>query len=155
VTSVVLPPPPAFALVAGAFQRALTRNAPKPSTRRRLAAGAIATASGALAAAADREFRRQGTTDDPFHPERATKLVTTGVNSVTRNPMYVGMAGLLVANAVRRGSWLALLPVAAFVVTVDRLQVQNEEQALLANFGKDYEGYRAGVPRWLGLPKPT
>jgi protein-S-isoprenylcysteine O-methyltransferase Ste14 len=153
VTSVVLPPPPAFALVAGALQRALTRNAPKPSTRRRLAAGAIATASGALAAAADREFRRQGTTDDPFHPERASTLVTTGVNSVTRNPMYVGMAGLLVANAVRRGSWLALLPVGAFVVAVDRLQVQSEEQALLANFGKDYDDYRASVPRWLGPPK--
>ncbi len=155
MTSVVLPPPPAFALVAGALQRALTRNAPKPSTRRRLAAGAIATASGALAAAADREFRRQGTTDDPFHPERASELVTTGVNSVTRNPMYVGMAGLLVANAVRRGSWLALLPVGAFVVAVDRLQVQNEEQALLTNFGQGYEDYRQSVPRWLGLPKSS
>ena len=155
MTSVVLPPPPVFAAAAGVLQRALTRNAPKPSTRRRLAAGAIATAAGALATSADREFRRQGTTDNPFHPEQASSLVTTGVNSVTRNPMYVGLAGLLVANAVRRGSWLALLPVGAFVIAVDRLQIPTEEKALLANFGKDYEDYRASVPRWVGLPRTS
>jgi protein-S-isoprenylcysteine O-methyltransferase Ste14 len=137
------------------LQRALSRNAPKPSTRRRLAAGAIATAAGALATAADREFRRQGTTDNPFHPEQASSLVTTGVNSATRNPMYLGLTGLLIANAVRRGSWLALLPVGAFVITVDRLQIPTEEKALLANFGKDYEAYRADVPRWVGLPKTS
>jgi protein-S-isoprenylcysteine O-methyltransferase Ste14 len=76
-------------------------------------------------------------------------LVTTGVNAVSRNPMYVGMAGLLVANAMRRGSWTALLPVAVFTVVIDRLQIAAEEPALLANFGAEYEAYRASVPRWL------
>jgi protein-S-isoprenylcysteine O-methyltransferase Ste14 len=33
--------------------------------------------------------------------------------------------------------------------------VQNEEQALLANFGRDYEDYRASVPRWFGLPNSS
>jgi protein-S-isoprenylcysteine O-methyltransferase Ste14 len=63
--------------------------------------------------------------------------------------MYVGLAGLLVANAIRRGSWTALLPVAAFTVVIDRLQIAAEEPALLANFGAEYEEYRASVPRWL------
>ena len=63
--------------------------------------------------------------------------------------MYVGLAGL-VANALRLGSWEALLPVAAFTVVIDRLQVAAEESALLANFGADYEAYRVAVPRWLG-----
>jgi len=153
VARVVLPPPPAFALVAAVVQRALTRGARPPTTERKVAAIAIATAAGALATAADREFRRQGTTDDPFHPDRASSLVTTGVNSITRNPMYLGLTGLLVANAVRRGSWLALLPVCAFVLTIDRLQIKAEEAALLANFGADYEAYSASVPRWLGPPR--
>ena len=64
--------------------------------------------------------------------------------------MYVGLAGMLVANAVRLGSWQAFLPVAAFAVAIDRFQIAAEESALLANFGADYEDYRAAVPRWLG-----
>ena len=63
--------------------------------------------------------------------------------------MYVGLAGVLVANAVRRGSWTALLPVVAFVTVVDRLQIAAEEPALLATFGADYAAYRSSVPRWL------
>jgi protein-S-isoprenylcysteine O-methyltransferase Ste14 len=77
-------------------------------------------------------------------------LVTTGANSVSRNPMYVGLAGLLVANALRLGAWQALLPVAAFTLVIDRFQIPAEESALLANFGADFEVYRASVPRWLG-----
>ena len=63
--------------------------------------------------------------------------------------MYVGMAGLLVANAIRRGSWIALAPVAGFVVFIDRLQIEAEESALLEKFGADYEAYREAAPRWL------
>jgi protein-S-isoprenylcysteine O-methyltransferase Ste14 len=76
-------------------------------------------------------------------------LVTTGANALSRNPMYVGMAGMLVANALRRGSWKALLPVAAFTLVIDRVQIAAEETALLAHFGADYEAYRRAVPRWL------
>ncbi len=110
----------------------------------------IAASSICLAAASARQFQRQGTTVEPFEPSRAAVLVTTGVNAISRNPMYVGMAGLLVANAVRLGSWTALLPVAVFTVVIDRVQIAAEEPALLANFGAEYEAYRASVPRWLG-----
>lgn len=127
----------------------MTRDAPPPTGIRALGATAIAGASLALAAASARQFRRQGTTVEPFEPSRATALVTTGVNAVSRNPMYVGLAGVLVANAMRRGSWTALLPVAAFAAVTDRVQIAAEESALLANFGVDYEAYRASVPRWL------
>ena len=44
--------------------------------------------------------------------------------------MYVGLAGLLVANAVRLGSWTALLPVAAFTLVIDRVQIPAQESAL-------------------------
>jgi protein-S-isoprenylcysteine O-methyltransferase Ste14 len=142
-------PPPLLALAAGFAQRALTPAVPPPSTARAMVAGAVAGTSVGLAAASAWQFRRQGTTVEPFDPSRAVVLVTTGVNAVTRNPMYVGMAGLLVANAVRRGAWAGLLPVAAFVLVIDRLQISAEESALLANFGADYEAYRASVPRWL------
>ena len=144
------PPPPLLAIAAALTQSALTRGAHRRPASRAAAAIAIAAGSGALAATSAREFRRQGTTFEPFDPALASVLVTTGANSVSRNPMYVGLAGLLVANAVRLGSWKALLPVAAFTVVIDRLQIPAEESALLANFGAEYEAYRATVPRWLG-----
>lgn len=142
-------PPPLLTLAAGFAQRAMTKGAPPPSAARALIATAIAGGSIALAAASAQQFRRQDTTVDPLDPSQAAVLVTSGVNAVSRNPMHVGMAGLLVANAVRRGSWKALLPVAVFTAVIDRLQIAAEEPALLANFGAEYEAYRASVPRWL------
>ena len=144
-------PPPALAAAAALAQKAL---APRPrgaTAVRGAVAAVVATASGVLAGSAAGHFRRTGTTVDPLHPDRASTLVTDGANAVTRNPMYVGLSGLLVANALRRGAWSGLLPVAAFVVAIDRLQVPAEEAALTSRFGADYEAYRAAVPRWLGL----
>jgi protein-S-isoprenylcysteine O-methyltransferase Ste14 len=102
-----------------------------------------------MAAAAGRQFRRSGTTFDTIHPNKAAVLVTAGSNTVSRNPMYVGLTGLLLAHAVFRGSWGAVAPVAAFVAVIDRMQIPAEESALLAKFGPTYEAYRAATPRWL------
>src|SRR5215207_5258704 len=136
------PPPPLLAVAAGIAQSGLTKGAHRPPAFRAAAAMATAGASAALASSAAGQFRRQGTTLEPFNPALASVLVTSGANSVSRNPMYVGLAGLLVANAVRLGSWKALVPVAAFTLVIDRLQIPAEESALLANFGADYEAYR-------------
>ena len=143
-----VPPPVLMALAAG-VQRAMTPTATARSPLRTAVAAGLLGGSIATAGAASRRFRRSGTTFEPFHPDRASVLVTTGANAVTRNPMYVGMAGLLVAQAVHRGSWAALLPAAAFVAVVDVYQVRFEEDALRTLFGADYDGYCAAVPRWL------
>jgi len=116
---------------------------------RTLVAGGVAAASAALASASSRSFRRQDTTVLPFHPEQTSSLVTTGANAVTRNPMYVGMAGVLLAQAAYRGSWTALAPVAAFVAAIDVYQVRFEEAALRERFGDVYDAYSQAVPRWL------
>ena len=144
-------PPPVVALAAGLVQRALTGATVKPDAGRAALATVVGLASLSLAGASAGLFRRSATTVDPLHPDRASVLVTTGPNAITRNPMYVGMAGVLVAHAVWRGSWAALLPVAGFVAVVDRLQVAAEEPALLGRFGAEYESYRASTPRWVGV----
>ena len=108
------PPPPLLALAAGLAQQASARPVPPTSTRRALAA-ATAAASVGMAAAAATQFRAHHTTVEPFDPSKATALVVSGPNAVTRNPMYVGMAGVLVANAIRLRDWRAVLPVVAFV----------------------------------------
>ncbi|CAN7243292.1 methyltransferase family protein [Knoellia sp. LjRoot47] len=141
-------PPPVIALAAAGVQHAVA-----PSSRtgpaRRLLAGAVAMGSVALAGATIRRFGAAGTTVDPTDPARASTLVTDGPNAVTRNPMYVGLAGLLAAHAFARGGLRTWLPVAGFVAAVDRLQIQPEEAALKATFGDGYDAYRARVRRWL------
>jgi hypothetical protein len=61
-------------------------------------------------------FRRHETTVDPLRPERASQLATYGPFRITRNPMYVGMAGVLLANAAARRSIVGLVPNAGFVL---------------------------------------
>ena len=143
-------PPPVLALAAGLLQRSLTRDALPATSVRAAASVALSAVSVGLAGAASARFHQVGTTVDPLDPTRASVLVTTGVNSVTRNPMYVGLSGLLAAYAIRRGAWAALLPVAGFVALMDRVQIAAEEDALAARFGAEYEAYRSKVPRWLG-----
>jgi protein-S-isoprenylcysteine O-methyltransferase Ste14 len=144
------PPPPVVALAAVVAQQVLTRGARRPTGFRAVASSATAAASVALAVTAARQFRSRGTTLEPSAPSKASVLVTTGPNAVSRNPMYLGLTGLLFANAMRLGSWRALLPLAAFTLVIDRLQIPAEESALLAKFGAPYEAYRRAVPRWLG-----
>lgn len=143
-------PPPLIAVAAALAQRALTGATTKPTAGRAALATAVGIASVSLVGATASQFRRRGTTVDPIRPDRVSVLVTTGPNSISRNPMYVGLAGLLTANAIRRGSWAALVPVAGFVVLIDRFQIAAEESALLERFGTEYESYRAASPRWIG-----
>jgi protein-S-isoprenylcysteine O-methyltransferase Ste14 len=152
----LLIPPPAIAFGTAVLQRVVARHPQRPGALRGAAAAALAAGSVALATAAASSFRRAGTTLSPEHPADASVLVTTGPHALTRNPMYVGLCGLLVANAVRLGSWRSLLPVTAFVTAIDRLQIRAEEAALRERFGADFEAYCARVPRWLGLrPRTT
>ncbi|KRE42781.1 methyltransferase family protein [Knoellia sp. Soil729] len=141
-------PPPAIALVAAIAQHAL---APQRSTAswRRLPAAAVALGSVALPTATLRRFLDAGTTLDPSHPTKASTLVTDGPNALTRNPMYLGLAGLLSAHALARGGWTPWLPVAGFVLVVDRFQVRPEEEALRARFGEAYDAYCSRVRRWV------
>lgn len=141
-------PPPLLGLAAAAVQRMLPAGA-KPSPVRHALAQTVATASAVTMIGASAQFMVYRTTVDPREPERATTLVTSGPNVVTRNPMYLGMAGLLAAHAISRGRWTAWVPAAAFAVLMDRFQIPAEERALRELFGAEYEDYCAAVPRWL------
>lgn len=42
-------------------------------------------------------FRAASTTVNPLQPDQASALVTSGVYRITRNPMYIGLATVLIA----------------------------------------------------------
>jgi protein-S-isoprenylcysteine O-methyltransferase Ste14 len=117
---------------------------------RQAAAAVIGSAALVILALAVRPFRHARTTVDPRRPERASALVTDGVYSLSRNPMYVGMVLALIAW----GLWLAsvvalLLAPPAFVIYMDRRQIPAEEHALAAAFGEHYAQYTRRVRRWI------
>ena len=144
-------PPPLVALGAGFVQRALAPDRTPGPARKLAAVGVGAVSLGLLGGSAAR-FRQHHTTVEPFNPMETSALVTDGPNALTRNPMYVGMAGVLTAHAALRGGWLTFLPIAGFVAVIDRVQVLPEEQALRELFGDEYADYCRRVPRWVGLP---
>jgi protein-S-isoprenylcysteine O-methyltransferase Ste14 len=143
------PPPLLLAVAAALTQRHLARSAPPTSAPVRCAAVVVATCSVVTAAVPVLEFRRGATTVDPRPGAVPSTLVTSGVNGVTRNPMYVGMCGSLLAVGLWRRAPVALAPAVAFALWLDRFQVPAEERALHAAFGEAWDDYRSAVPRWL------
>jgi protein-S-isoprenylcysteine O-methyltransferase Ste14 len=79
----------------------------------------------------------------------STALVSSGVYSLTRNPIYLGNTLLLIGFAIAlRWSWLALVTPLT-IVAVSRLAIMREEKHLEARFGDDWRAYAARVRRWI------
>jgi protein-S-isoprenylcysteine O-methyltransferase Ste14 len=106
-------------------------------------AGALVAAAGVVA------FRRHKTTVNPFTPDQSSSLVTMGVYRFSRNPMYLGFLLALAGWAVYLASWPAALWLPAFVLYMNRFQIQPEERALLERFGQQFVTYSKTTRRWL------
>jgi protein-S-isoprenylcysteine O-methyltransferase Ste14 len=92
-------------------------------------------------------FRRARTGVVPF--SEATVLVTGGPYRFTRNPMYLGMAGILLGTAIWLGSLTPWLVLPAFMGLIADRFIAPEEAMLERTFGEQYARYRASVRRWL------
>jgi protein-S-isoprenylcysteine O-methyltransferase Ste14 len=111
-------------------------------------AGIVFIAAGlALAAWGALLFRRAGTGILPFSP--ATALVTRGPYRFTRNPMYLGMAVVLLGAAILLGSLTPFIVIPAFMAVIADRFIAREEAMLESAFGAPYLEYKAKVRRWL------
>jgi protein-S-isoprenylcysteine O-methyltransferase Ste14 len=79
----------------------------------------------------------------------ATVLVTAGPYRFTRNPMYLGMAGILAGTAIWLGSITPWLVLPAFMRLIAERFIAPEEAMLERAFGSRYREYCAAVRRWL------
>jgi protein-S-isoprenylcysteine O-methyltransferase Ste14 len=145
-------PPVAVALLAALLMTLLARSATglrwPPSVR--LGGALFLFATGiAIAVAGVREFRRARTTVNPLTPAAASAMVRSGIYRHTRNPMYLGMLLMLAGWAAWLASVAAVAVLPAFVLYMNRLQIEPEERALASRFGEDFEDYRRSVRRWL------
>ena len=92
---------------------------------------------------------RLKTTVDPVFPDKASRLITTGIFSISRNPIYLAMWLMLLSWVVWLGNPLGVVPLATFIWHLSRFQIRAEEQALTRKFGKQFEAYRKRVRRWI------
>jgi protein-S-isoprenylcysteine O-methyltransferase Ste14 len=65
------------------------------------------------------------------------QVITTGLYSVVRHPMYLGVLLMYLASPLALGSWWAFLP-AAIIIPILIVRIVNEEQVL----ERDLPGYR-------------
>jgi protein-S-isoprenylcysteine O-methyltransferase Ste14 len=107
----------------------------------------ISLAGLALAFGALRELVRAGTSPDPHAP--TTRLVTTGIYRLSRNPIYLGFLCLTAGIPLIFGSLWGVI--AGFIqqFLFDYLIIRHEEAYLARKFGGEYMAYTARVRRWL------
>jgi protein-S-isoprenylcysteine O-methyltransferase Ste14 len=85
-----------------------------------------------------------------FVPRRdPSALVTSGLFSVTRNPIYLGDALILLGAILYWGAWMALPLMPVFLVLITRRYILDEERRLRAAFSPEFDAWAARVPRWI------
>ena len=94
-----------------------------------------------------RLFGKAGTTIKPF--EASTKMIVAGPYRWSRNPIYLGMAIILLGIGLVFGTLtpFAILPL--FVWLIQKNFIAREEAMLDKSFGAAYAEYKKRIRRWL------
>ncbi len=88
-----------------------------------------------------------GGTPAPIAPTK--QLVVVGLHRYVRNPMYIGVGLVIGGQAWLFHSLATAVYLGCFAVFVSLFVLLYEEPTLQRQFGKEYELYKARVPRWL------
>jgi len=86
-------------------------------------------------------------TPAPWDPPR--RLVTGGLFRWTRNPFYVGIVTILLAEAALISSGAMAWYAAGVAIAFHLRVILHEEPALRRSFGAEFEKYVREVPRWV------
>ncbi len=137
-------------LVAIALQAAIPLSLPDGPFKPVLILGgaALGIAGVVFIVLARRELARQGQPTDPGRP--TSKIVTTSVFAVSRNPLYLGVVGFLVGVALAANLPWVLILLLPSLIACHYVLIAPEERYLAAKFGEEYRAYAATVQRWIG-----
>ena len=95
------------------------------------------------------QFYKSKANINPIHLEKSDVFVANGIYRFSRNPMYLSLAGLLVAWAVYLQSAVSFLGVFLFIYFITQWQIKPEEYWLEKKFGESYLAYKKKVRRWI------
>ena len=79
----------------------------------------------------------------------ASSLQFNGIYSITRNPMYVGLALIYLGISCFVGNWWNIILFPLLLLIVQVYIIKSEEKYLLRKFEKEYVVYKTKVRRWL------
>jgi protein-S-isoprenylcysteine O-methyltransferase Ste14 len=94
-------------------------------------------------------FKKAQTTVNPTKPETSSSLVKTGIYTITRNPMYLGMVTCLIGWGIYLGNPNSLFFIIGFILYMNQFQIKPEEKMLTTIFKQEFIDYRASVRRWI------
>ena len=92
-------------------------------------------------------FRRLQTPVIPLRPARA--LAEDGPYTLTRNPMYLGLAIVYLGITLVVNAFWPLVFLPEPIVLTYLFAIRREEAYLAREFGDAYAAYRARVRRWI------
>ena len=79
----------------------------------------------------------------------ATSLQTSGIYSVSRNPMYLSLLLIYLGMAFIFGNWWTILLLPLLIIVISNFIILPEEKYLTRAFGDSYSDYRKKVRRWI------
>jgi len=79
----------------------------------------------------------------------ANSLQVSGVYSISRNPMYLGLLLLYGGLVFLAGNWWTIIFMPVLIIAVTLLIILPEERYLQREFGETYSLYKEKVRRWL------
>ena len=77
------------------------------------------------------------------------ELITQGPYALVRNPIYLGMFGLMVATGLAFSTWWALVATILVFLVGNRVRVRAEEKLLREAFGAQFDDYARRVPAFF------
>jgi protein-S-isoprenylcysteine O-methyltransferase Ste14 len=77
------------------------------------------------------------------------ELITSGPYAMVRNPIYLGMFGLMISIGLVFATWWALLTAGVLFLIGNEIRIRAEEQLLRETFGSQFDNYASRVPAFL------
>jgi len=97
---------------------------------------------------AHREFTKFGQSMEPG--QVISKIIDTGVFSVSRNPLYLGIVIVFIGIALVLDVFWILIFLIPEIILCQYILIAPEERYLQNKFGKEYLVYATSVRRWFG-----
>lgn len=76
-------------------------------------------------------------------------LITQGPYSIVRNPIYLGMFGMILSTGLVFSHWWVTLIAIVFFLVGNQIRIRAEEKLLRESFGQKFDDYAARVPAFV------